>query len=487
MSAALALSVIAGYFLLVFIVSWLTGRQSNADTFFTGNRSSPWYLVAFGMVGASLSGVTFISVPGQVSNNQFAYMQIVFGYAIGYAVIMGILLPLYYRLNLTSIYTYLEKRFGQVSYKTGAFFFLISRVFGSAARLYLAAMVLQLAIFDSWHIPFEITVALTIALIWIYTYKGGIKTIVWTDALQTAAMLSAVAITLFIIADRLDTNFTGLMSQVWQSSYSQIAIWDSSHAHFLPKDLLAGAFIAIAMTGLDQDMMQKNLTCRSLGDAQKNMFWFTIVLVIVNFFFLALGAALYLYADQFAVEIPERTDSLYPLLALNHFGVVAGLLFLIGIIAAAYSSADSALAALTTSFCFDFLNFDKRPEADKKPLRIKVHLGFSVLLLLTIIIFKQINNSSVITAVLSVAGYTYGPLLGMFAFGIFFKMPVKDKLVPIVCVASPLLCFFIQKISPDYGYTFGFELLLLNAILVMLGLWSLKATQDRKINITVKP
>ena len=470
MSPLLVLSVVGGYFIALIIIAYFTGKGADSKTFFTANRQSPWYLVAFGMIGATLSGVTFISIPGWVGTNQFSYFQMVLGYLPGYFIIAAVLMPLYYRLNLISIYSYLEDRFGFWSYKTGTFFFLLSRVIGASFRLFLVAGVLQLTIFDAWGVPFELTVVLTIILIWVYTFRGGIKTIVFTDALQTLFMLSAVVISIFIIISQLDISIGEAVHQIKESNYSQVFFWDWADSKNFFKQFFSGAFIAIVMTGLDQDMMQKNLTCRNLKDAQKNMFWFCVVLVIAKILFLLLGAMLYLYSNSKGIAIPDRTDDLFPILAVNHFSTFAGIVFLLGITAAAYSSADSALTALTTAFCVDFLNF--KSGEDRKSTRIKVHLGFSILILLVIIIFKQINNEAVISAVFTVAGYTYGPLLGLFSFGLFTKLMPKDKLVPWICVASPILSYLLNIYSDQLfnGYKFGFELLIVNGLITFLGL-----------------
>ncbi|PTB96767.1 sodium:solute symporter, partial [Marivirga lumbricoides] len=388
--------------------------------------------------------------------------------------------PLYYRLNLISIYTYLEQRFGTRSYKTGAFFFLLSRIVGSAFRLFLVAGVLQIAIFDAFKWPFSITVAVTIALIWLYTFRGGIKTIVWTDTLQTLFMISAVVISIYLMKDGLDMSWTSLSEKVSNSGYSKIFVWDWQSGKNFFKQFVSGAFIAIVMTGLDQDMMQKNLTCRTLKDAQKNMFWFCIVLVIVNFLFLSMGALLYVYAEQMQITLPQKSDDLYPMLALQHFPAVAGVVFLLGIVAAAYSSADSALTALTTSFCVDFLGLGKEEKPISKKLRIRVHLGFSVILFAVILIFKAINDDSVITAVFTAAGYTYGPILGLFTFGLITKYSLKDKYVPIVCLLSPVLSYIININSEAWlnGYKFGFEILVVNGLLTFIGLFLLKEKNE---------
>ncbi|BDS14928.1 sodium:solute symporter [Aureispira anguillae] len=510
LSPSLILSIVGGYFLLLLLIAFWTGKKANNRDFFVANRQSPWYLVAFGMIGASLSGVTFISVPGMVgaaylnsevtsaTNMQFSYMQMVFGYLVGYTVIALVLLPLYYRLNLTSIYAYLEQRFGLAAYKTGAGFFLLSRIIGAAFRLYLVAMVLYLFVFEPWGVPFWVVSLLTIVLIWIYTFKGGIKTIVWTDTLQTLFMLIAVAMTVFELTQVMNISLGNVWSSIQSEGLGQIFFfeggWSDSNNFF--KQFLAGMFIAIVMTGLDQDMMQKNLTCRNIEDAQKNMFSFSIVLVFVNFLFLMLGALLAIYALQNGVEY-DRADSLYPTIALRHLPWEVGVVFVIGLVAAAYSSADSALTALTTSFCVDFLGFkttasseDKaikehddildassnqstlEEEKGKERTRYLVHIGFSLILFLVIVAFWLINDQSVVVALFKFAGYTYGPLLGLYAFGLFTNKKVKDSMVPVVCLVAPLLTYGISAYSEVllWGYKFGFELLLVNGLLTFMGL-----------------
>jgi Na+/proline symporter len=419
------------------------------------------------MIGASLSGVTFISVPGEVANSSWYYFQMVLGYLLGYLVIGTVLLPLYYKLNLISIYTYLDTRFGKSSYKTGAVFFLISRVIGAAFRLFLVSSVLQIAFFDSYNLPFWVSVMFAIFLIWLYTFKGGIKTIVWTDTLQTAFMLLAVIICIYLIKDELSLTWTQLTSNILNDERSTIFNWSWQHPRFFLKQFFAGAFIAIVMTGLDQDMMQKNLTCRTLKEAQKNMFWFSIVLVFVNILFLAMGVLLYQYLDFSQISFDQRTDNLFPFLAINHFPILGGIFFLLGITAAAYSSADSALTALTTSFCIDILGIKKEQFGDFKKTRIFVHFGFSLALFFVILIFNAINDDSVINSIFAAAGYTYGPLLGMFSFGIFTKYQIKDKYVPIISILSPVLCYLLNLFSTAllFGYKFGFEILIVNGLL----------------------
>ena len=468
--------VVLGYFALLITISYFTSRNSQATDFYTANRSSRWYLVAFGMIGASLSGVTFISVPGEVTNSNFYYFQVVLGYLVGYWVIAKVLLPLYYKLNLVSIYTYLEQRFGFWSYKSGAFFFLISRIIGASFRLFLVAGVLQIAFFDPLGLPFWASVLTTIGLIWLYTFRGGIKTIVWTDTLQTSFMLIAVVVSILFIKDELSWSWSELTAQLFQDSRSTTFNWDWKSGRNFFKQFFSGAFIAIVMTGLDQDMMQKNLTCKNIGEAQKNIFWFCVVLVIVNFLFLSLGVLLYQYAEVSQIAIPQRSDNLFPFLAVNHFSTFGTITFLLGITAAAYSSADSALTALTTSFCVDFLGFKNENFEKKKGLRIKIHLGFSLILFFTILVFQAINDESVINSIFIAAGYTYGPLLGLFAFGILTKWEVKDRLVPIIAVASPLISYIINVNSENLlgGYQFGFEILILNGLIMFIGLLTVR-------------
>jgi SSS family transporter len=472
------------YFAILIAISIFTGKNADNTTFFLANRKSPWYVVAFGMIGASLSGVTFISVPGWVGNSQFSYIQVVLGYLVGYFVIATVLMPLYYRLNLTTIYSYLKERFGNASYKTGAFYFLLSRTIGSAFRLYIVANVLQLTVFEKWNIPFEITVLLTILFIWLYTFKGGIKTIIWTDTLQTLFMLLAVGFSIWLISKDLGLGIGEMVHTVSNSKYAQIFFFDDfNDKRYFWKQFISGIFIAICMTGLDQDMMQKNLSCKNLKEAQINMFSFSFVLVFVNLFFLALGALLYIYAETKGIEIPTRSDDLYPMLATQgYLNITVGVFFIIGLIAAAYSSADSALTALTTSFCIDIINIENKPLKIQEKIRKQVHIGISLLMALVIILFRLINDDSVISAVFTAAGYTYGPLLGLFAFGLITKISIKDKWVPVVCILSPIICYILNIYSKDifFGYQIGFELLLLNGILTFSGLFVLNDRKAKK-------
>lgn len=478
MSAVTILLIIASYFLVILVISQITGKNADNSAFFLGSRRSPWYVVAYGMIGSSISGVTFISVPGWVGDSQFSYMQMVAGYLVGYFIIANILLPLYYKLQLTSIYTYLHSRLGFWSYKTGATFFLISRIIGTAFRLYLMAGVLHLSVFAQWGIPFWVTVVITLSLIWLYTFRGGIKTIIWTDTLQTTFMLLAVVISLVFISRVMDMDIAGLFGLVKESDYSKIFFfrdWNNEN-HFF-KQFLSGAFIAVVMTGLDQDMMQKNLSCRNLKEAKKNIYMLSLSLVPVNLLFLTLGAALYIFAHYNAIPIPERTDDLFPLIATQgYLWKTVSVFFIIGLVAAAYSSADGSLTALTTSFTVDILNTRDRSEEKIMAIRKKVHIVITIVVMLVILVFRAFNDQSVISAIFTVAGYTYGPLLGLYAFGLFTKFRVRDRFVPVVAVISPIICFILSSFSEQWfnGYRFGFELLILNGLITFLGLLAIR-------------
>lgn len=486
LSPSIIVLFILNYFAILIAISFFTGKNADNNSFFLANRKSPWYVVAFGMIGASLSGVTFISVPGWVGNSQFSYMQVVLGYLVGYFVIATVLMPLYYRLNLISIYSYLKERFGVASYKTGAAYFLLSRTIGSAFRLYIVANVLQLTVFDKWNVPFEITVLITILFIWLYTFKGGIKTIIWTDTLQTLFMLLAVGFSIWLISKDLGMGLVEMIDVISESKYSQIFFFDDvNDKRYFWKQFISGVFIAISMTGLDQDMMQKNLSCKNLKEAQINMFSFSFVLIFVNLFFLALGALLYIYAENKGITLPQRSDDLYPMLATQgYLNITVGVFFIIGLIAAAYSSADSALTALTTSFCIDIIDIKNKPENKQVKIRKLVHVGISIVMAIVIIIFRIINDQSVISAVFTAAGYTYGPLLGLFAFGLITKISIKDKWVPLICILSPIVCYILNMYSKEIfnGYQIGFELLLLNGILTFLGLALLHDRSTKKVS-----
>jgi SSS family transporter len=482
MQAIHIILLIAVYFGVLILISYLTGKEDTNEAFFKANKSAPWYLVAFGMIGASLSGVTFISVPGAVEAKQFGYLQVVFGYFFGYLIIAYVLLPIYYKLNLTSIYTYLRDRFGNTSYKTGSIAFLISRIVGASFRLFLVAKVLQLLIFDSLGVPFSITVIITVTLIWLYTFKGGIKTIIYTDALQTFFMLVAVIVTITFLANALDLNsFSEVYTNVKQSAMSKVFFLDTiNDSQYFIKSFLAGMFIAITMTGLDQDMMQKNLTCKNLKEAQKNMVSFSVVLIFVNILFLVLGLLLTQYATQNGINATK--DDLFPTIAmLPEIGIMTSAFFLLGLIAAAYSSADSALTSLTTSFCIDIIELDKKPKEQQKKVRKKVHVLISMVLILVIILFNSLfKDVSVIWELFKAAGYTYGPLLGLFAFGILTKSQIKDKYVWIIAVIAPIVSFIINQYSVVLlnGYQIGFEILIINGLITFLGLVLIRRQQN---------
>ena len=474
------LLIVLGYFLLLIVVGYFTSRGADNEDFFIAGRKSKWYLVAFGMIGASLSGVTLISIPGNVGangvNQDFSYLQIVFGYLLGYAVIALVLMPIYYRYNLTSIYGYLEQRLGWHAYKTGAAYFLLSRLLGSSLRLYLVAIVLQQFILGPMGVPFWLTTLVTLALIWTYTYKGGIKTIVYTDTLQTVFLLGAVIATILTIGWQLEKNIGDLIGMVYQSEYSQVFFfkggWADPNNFF--KQFFSGALITIVMTGLDQDMMQKNLSCRNIQEAQKNMFTFSGILLFANILFLTMGALLYLYAANIGLDVPERTDQLFPLIAFNHLPAIGAVFFVLGLIAAAYSSADSTLTALTTSFCVDFLNMEKnqRDDAENKRTRMWVHIGFSLIMALLIIVINAVNSDAVINKVFEWAGYTYGPLLGLFVFGIATRRQVSGPLVIAICLATPIISYILNANSAEWfaGFKFGFLIIALNGLLTFLGL-----------------
>lgn len=494
------LSLILIYFGILFVISHFTSKNNSGnEAFFKGNKNSKWYLVAFGMIGTALSGVTFISVPGEVgapSGEQFKYFQFVLGNAIGFIIIAKVLLPLYYRMNLTSIYGYIERRLGTYSYKTAASIFLISRTIGSAFRLYLVVIVLQRFVFDFYNIPFAITVLISLALIFAYTYRGGLKTIIITDTLQTLFLVSSVFLTIYFICQSLDLSFVAAFEEVKNSNYSKIFFFDdfmSSKFHFV-KQILGGIFVTIAMVGLDQDLMQKNLSCATIGEAQKNMFTFTGIFVLINIFFLSVGALLYIYAAKNGIEVPTdlvtgkpRTDLLFPEIAFHHLSLVPAIIFLLGLTAATFATTDSALTALTTSFCVDFLNMDKTENLNKPNVvrtRHFVHLSFSFLMFLVIILFNTVNDSSVVGMIFRVASYTYGPLLGLYCFGLFMKSKtVSDKLVPFICILAPALTFLITENSKTlfFGYVFDNELIIVNGLITFIGLLLISKPSIEKI------
>ena len=491
MTPALIIFSIAGYFGLLMLIAWYTSRGADNNAYFLGNKQSPWYAVAFGMIGDSLSGVTFISVPGSVEADQFSYLQLVLGYLVGYAIIAQVLLPLYYKLNLTSIYSYLNERFGAWSQKTGSFYFLISRIIGAALRLYLAAGVLQLFVFNHYGVPFAYTVAIIIILMLLYTYRGGIKTLVWTDTLQSSLLLMGVILSIAAILSQMDIGVGEAVSRIADSDYSQVFFWDWKEKYFFPKQFLSGAFIAVVMTGLDQNMMQKNLSCPNLKDAQRNIYWFSVVLVVVNLLFVCLGALLYLYSADQGISLPVNPetgltigDEVFPTLAFGYLGTFAAMVFIVGLTAATFSSADSVLTTLTTSFCIDFLGFEEKQEVaaglphkdwtekSKKRTRMIVHVGFAIVLLIVILLSQSAEKTSVLSLIFMAAAYTYGPLLGLFAFGLFMKKPVIDRAVPFISVISVLVTWMLHWNSEAWfsGYKFGYELLLINGFITFMGL-----------------
>lgn len=479
-SPVLIITFIGFYFLFLVFIGWYTSRNSTASSYFTGNKQSPWYLVAFGMLGDSLSGVTFISVPGTVGTNHFSYLQLVFGYFAGYFVISHVLMPIYYKLNLVSVYEYLQQRFGKVTQKTGSVFFIISRLLGAAGRLFLAAGVIQFFVFDQFEtvkVPFAVSVSVILGLMLLYTYRGGIKTLVYTDTFQSLFLVLGVVLSIVAIISNMNSSIGDAVANIYNSSYSETFFFDFKKSNFILKEFIGGMFIAITMTGLDQNMMQKNLTCKSLKEAQKNMFWFSIVMMIVTFCFLSLGALLYQYYDYANIQLPLNaetgkviTDKVFPNLALNHLGIFAGLVFIIGLTAATFSSADSVLTTLTTSAYVDILELDKNEtltEHQKTKRRTLIHIGFAIIIWLIILAFDKLNQQAIINTILLLAGYTYGPLLALFAAGLFTKISFNDNRIPIACVIGPVLCYALKTITIEHpqGYQIGNELILVNGLI----------------------
>ena len=475
MSPSLILGIFLIYTALLFAVTWITARKANDQSFFIGNRRSPWFVVAYGMIGASLSGVTFMSVPGWVSDTQFSYMVVVMGYLVGYFVIALVLMPLYYRLRLTSIYSYLDQRFGFWSYKTGAGFFILSRTLGASLRMFLVINVLQVFVFDAWNIPFWVNALVFIILIILYTFKGGIRTIVYTDTLQTTFMLLAVILSIIYISKGLGAPLHQLFSEITHSNLSRMFITDWHHERHFLKQFFSGMFITITMTGLDQEMMQKNLSCKNIREAQKNMFTFSGILIFVNLLFLFLGAFLFLYSQSKGINI-AASDDLFPTITINYLGPMAGLVFIIGLISAAFPSADGALTSLTTSVSIDFLGLDRRkniPEKKATRIRYGVHITVAIIFFISILIFSSLNNKAVIDELFTIAGYTYGPLLGLYSFGLFSKRKPNDRMTPFVAILSPVICIFLNAFSEQLfnGYKFGFEMILVNGFLTFAGVW----------------
>ena len=474
MGSSLIISVVLIYFIVLLFIAWATSRGAKNSEFFIGHRSSRWYLVAYGMIGTSLSGVTFMSVPGGVLADHFHYLQIVLGYFIGYMIVAFVLLPLYYRQNLTSIYSYLGQRFGQSSYMTGAGFFLLSRTLGACARIYLVLNVLQVFILDRWGVPFGVTTAVILLMILLYTYQGGVKTIVWTDTLQTTFMILALVITVWFIAHVLELSPSGLISGLSDRGFTQVFNTDWHSPAFFVKQILSGAFITVAMTGLDQEMMQKNISCKSLGEAQKNMVVFSVILVLVNLLFLILGGALYLYLTANNIAAPAKPDDVFPTIAINFLPPLVGLIFIIGLVSALFPSADGAMTALTSSFCIDVLGLDKQNKSEEAKIKTRkaVHLSVVFVFLICILLFKWINTGSVITLILKIAGYTYGPLVALYTLGLYSKVKFREALVPIVCISAPVITYIISTNSELIfgGYKMGFEVAFVNVTITLIGL-----------------
>jgi SSS family transporter len=476
MSPISVLITIAAYFAVLFFISYLTGRKADNAGFFSGNRKSPWYVVAFATIGAAISGVTFVSVPGMVEGSGFSYLQMVLGFAVGQLIIAFVLIPLYYKMNLVSIYEYLENRFGVSSYKTGAWFFFISKMLGASVRLFIVCVVLQLLVFSPLHLPFILNVIFTVGIVWLYTFRGGVKSLIWTDSLKTFCLIISVGLTIYYIGKNLGLNAGSMWSLISDSDLSKTFFFDDGNdKRYFWKQFLAGVFTMIATTGLDQDMMQKTLSCKNFSDARKNMITGGILQIFINLLFLTLGVLLYLYAANKQMTLPAKGDDVFPFLAMQ-FSPVVGVLFIVGLISAAYAAAGSALTALTTSFTVDILESPKtKTENQVASIRKKVHIGMAVVMAIVIFIINLLNNDSVINTVYRVASYTYGPLLGMFAFGMFTKKIVKDKRVPIVAIVSPVLCYILDINSQAWfnGYQFSHERLILNAFITFIGLWIL--------------
>lgn len=485
MSPIVLFSFVIGYFIVLLGVAWFTSRNSNNDSFFIGNRNSNWMLVAFGMIGTSLSGVTFVSVPGTVGGSGFAYFQVVIGYLLGYLIIAFVLLPLYYKMNLTSIYNYLQYRFGMFSYKTGALFFILSRVLGATARLYLVINVLYLFILKGMGVSFEVATLVILLMILLYTFEGGVKTIVFTDTLQTTFMLLGLVVCIIFIMNNIGHTFGSTLSELGEKGLTKIFNTDVNSSGFFLKQILGGMFITVTMTGLDQEMMQKNISVKNLKDSQKNMLTFSIILVVVNFLFLLMGGLLYMYGSMKGINVPA--DDLFPTIALNYMPAAVSIIFVIGLISALFPSADGALTALTSSFCIDLLGMQRRDDWDektKKRKRLIIHFTFTILFFIMVMIFKVINDKSIINVILSLAGYTYGPLLGLFAFGILTKRKLADGLiVTIICILSPLLSYVLWFFSKNIfnGYQIGIELLVINGLLTFLGLWFISKKEDNRL------
>ena len=483
MSPVLVLITIAAYFAILFTISYIAGRKADNAGFFVGNRKSTWYVVAFAMIGSSISGVTFVSVPGMVATSNFSYLQMVLGFVAGQFIIAFLLIPLFYKMNLVSIYEYLENRFGLSSYRTGAWFFFISKMLGAAVRLFLVCLTLQLLVFDPLKLPFILNVIATVALVWLYTFRGGVKSLIWTDSLKTFCLVVSVVLCIYYIASDLNLSFTGMVNTVVDSDFSRFFFFDDvNDKRYFFKQFLAGVFTMIAMTGLDQDMMQRNLSCKNFKDSQKNMITSGISQFFVILLFLMLGVLLYTFTAQNGITNPAKSDELFPMVATGgYFPVIVGVLFIVGLISSAYSAAGSALTALTTSFTVDILGTKGKSEQEVVTIRKRVHIGMAIVMGIVIFIFNILNNTSVIDAVYILASYTYGPILGLFAFGMLTKKQVRDKYIPLVAILSPILCFILQKNSEVWynGYAFSYELLIFNAFFTFIGLCLLTVNEKK--------
>ncbi|MBP1638280.1 MAG: Na+/solute symporter [Bacteroidetes bacterium] len=479
MQSYIVLLIIGVYFAVLLLISnFISRKNSDNDAFFRANRKSPWWVVAIGMIGTSISGVSFVSVPGMVREVNFNYMQTVFGFFVGYVVIATVLLPLYYKLNLTTIYTYLDQRFGRNSYKTGASFFILSKIIGASAKLYVVAIILQQLVFDNWNIPFYVTVIITVLMIWLYTKKSGIKAIIWTDVIQTTVLVTALILILHQVISKIETP--QLISDLFHNPKTKIFVFDNFRdKQFFWKQFLSGVFIPIVMTGLDQGLMQKNLTCRTLKDAQKNMIWSGAAFIPLNLLFLTLGALLLMLANQNGIVLPSKSDQIITFFASHYLGNTVLIMFVLGLISAAFSSADDALTSITTSFSIDILEIEKKQENQAIKIRKRIHLTAAITIILFVILFKEINNKSIIDAIYTIVGYTYGPLLGMYSFGLFTKKSVNDKIVPYICIITPILCYLLNWFfTTHFNYSFGYELLMINGALTFLGMGIVKLKID---------
>ena len=485
MSPLAVIITVAAYFVVLFGVSYLAGRKADNEGFFIGNRKSSWYMVAFAMIGSSISGVTFMSVPGMIDPRYFSYMQMVLGFFVGQLIISFVLIPLFYKIQLFSIYEYLDKRFGVRSYKTGAWFFFVSKMLGASVRLFLVSLFLQMLVFEPLGLPFILNVIITVLLVWLYTKQGGVKTLIWTDSLKTVMLIASVILTIYFITKSLDLNFTGMITTIRDSELSRVFFFDNPREKtYCWKQFLAGIFTVLAITGLDQDFMQRNLSCKNPLDSQKNIITSGFVQVIINLMFLMLGVLLYTFVDTKGIPRPESSDELFPMIATQGYMPMAvGIIFIIGLISSAYAAAGSALTALTTSFTVDVLGIQGKSDEEIKRTRKKVHVFMAVMMGVSIFVFELLNNTSVIDAVYILASYTYGPILGLFAFGIFSKKEVRDKFVPLIALLAPILSFIIQKIAAGYDYLFSYELIVLNATLTIIGMYIISIKGSRKEEI----